>query len=188
MQGDKVTVKWSVENEINMVKYEVEKSQNAKYFSLANTTLVAGKNNGSADYSWLDESLDKGNVFYRVKSISIDGSIKYTAVMKVNIFQSGASFTVYPNPVKGNSINLQIQNQSAGFYQLKMINISGQVVYKGKVSVNSNSISQTLNTGRDMPKGIYQLELKRADEISIVKTIVVQQLALLNTICVIGNQ
>jgi hypothetical protein len=173
-QGEKVSVKWSVENEINMAKYEVEKSENGKDFLLANTTLIAGKTNGTANYLWLDASSDNGNVFYRIKGISIDGSIKYTAVMKVNMLQNGSVFTVYPNPVIGNNIHLQIQNQATGVYQVNMINIAGQVVYNGQVSVNSNSVSQTLNTGSDMPKGIYQLELKSADKTSLVKTIIVQ--------------
>ena len=173
-QGEKVSVKWSVENEINMAKYEVEKSVNGKDFLLANTTLIAGKTNGTANYYWLDASSDNGNVFYRIKGISIDGSIKYTAVMKVNMLQNGSVFTVYPNPIIGNNIHLQIQNQATGVYQVNMINIAGQVVYNGKVSVNSNSVSQTLNTGSDMPKGIYQLELKSADKTSLIKTIVVQ--------------
>ncbi len=172
--GEKIAVKWSVENEINMAKYEVEKSLNGKDFSLANTTLVGVKNNIAANYSWLDESSGIGNIFYRIKSISIDGSIKYTAVMKVSMLQNRASFTVYPNPVKGNNVNLQIQNQAIGVYQVKMINTAGQVVYNSKISVNSNSMSQTLNTGRNMPKGIYQLELKITDNTSLVKTIVVQ--------------
>jgi hypothetical protein len=157
-----------------MAKYEVEKSENGKDFLLANTTLIAGKTNGTANYLWLDASSDNGNVFYRIKGISIDGSIKYTAVMKVNMLQNGSVFTVYPNPVIGNNIHLQIQNQATGVYQVNMINIAGQVVYNGQVSVNSNSVSQTLNTGSDMPKGIYQLELKSADKTSLVKTIIVQ--------------
>jgi hypothetical protein len=173
-QGEKVAVNWSVKNEINIIKYEIEKSLNGKYFSLVNTTLVAGKTSSTSNYLWLDASSDKGNIFYRIKSISIDSSVKYTDVVKVNMLQNGASFTVYPNPVKGNNINLQMQNQATGVYQVKMINIAGQVVYNGKVSVNSNSMSQTLNTGRNMPKGIYQLEFKSADKTSLIKTIVVQ--------------
>ena len=173
-QNSKIAVNWKVENEINMAKYDVERSVDGKDFLLVNTTLVNGTNNISGNYLWLDDSRITGNMFYRIKSVSLSGISKYTAVMKVASMQPGASFTVYPNPVKGNTINLQIENQPTGIYQVKLMNISGQVVYNGKLSVSSNSMSQSLNVGKAMPKGIYQLQVKNADNSTQVKSVMVQ--------------
>jgi hypothetical protein len=85
-----------------------------------------------------------------------------------------ATFTVYPNPATGNKINLQIENQPVGMYQVKLINIAGQVIYTNRVSVNSNSFSLTINPGKEMPKGIYHLQLTSAGNDIQLKRVVVQ--------------
>jgi hypothetical protein len=173
-QAANVTVKWNVENEINITKYEVEKSLNGKDFSVVNTTLAAGKNSLTGKYSWADENPAKTISFYRIKSIGADGSIQYTAVMKVSVIQTAASFAVYPNPVTGNKINLQMENQPTGIYQVNLINIAGQVIYSSRISINSSSLAQAINPDRKMSKGIYHLEITSADNNIQVKKVVVQ--------------
>jgi hypothetical protein len=173
-QAASVMVKWNVENEINIAKYEVEKSLNGKDFSAVNTTLAAGKNSLTGNYSWADENPANGTSFYRIKSIGTDGSGQYTAIIKVSILQSAASFNVYPNPVTGSKVTLQMDNQPAGIYQLKLINNAGQVIYTNRILINSNSLSQTINPGREMPKGIYHLEVTNADNTVQLKKVVVQ--------------
>lgn len=173
-QGEKIEVNWKVENEINMAKYEVEKSVNGTDFSLVNITLVNGTNNISGNYLWLDDSQVTGCNFYRIKGVNLNGSNKYTPVVKVMAGKTGASFTAYPNPVKGNTINLQLVNQPAGIYQVKLMNFAGQVVYTNKLPVSSNSMSQSLNLGTSMLKGIYQLEIKNGENSTQLKKIIVE--------------
>lgn len=173
-QGETVTIKWNVENEINMAKYEVEKSGDAKTFSLLSSRVVKGANNTSASYSCIDESGAKLNTFYRIKSIGNDGSVKYTQVMKVTGLQNLSSFTVYPNPIVGNNINLQLNAQASGTYGVKIINIAGQIVYASKLIVNSNGLTQTIHPDKEMKKGIYQMEITDAQQNVQVKTIMVQ--------------
>lgn len=173
-QGNKVIVDWKVENEINIAKYNVEKSINGKDFTVINTIAVNGLNIVSGNYLWIDNSQAAGNVFYRIKSIDINGSIKYTSILSVKGISSAASITIYPNPVKGNTINLQIANQSAGIYKVKLINNAGQMVYSNKIVTNSNNMSQSIYVGNNVSKGIYQLEVKSADNSTMVKTVMLQ--------------
>jgi hypothetical protein len=172
--GEDVTIRWSVENEINMAKYEVEKSGDAKTFSLLSSRVVKGASNTSASYSCVDESGAKLNTFYRIKSIGNDGSIKYTQVMKISGLQNVSSFTVYPNPIVGNNINYQLNAQASGIYQVKIINIAGQIVYNNKLVANGNGLTQTIHPDKEMKKGIYQMEVRDAQQNVQVKTILVQ--------------
>ncbi|MDB5277205.1 MAG: type sorting protein [Ferruginibacter sp.] len=174
-QAASVLLKWNVENEINISKYEVERSLNGKDFSVVNTTLAAGKNSLTGSYSWADQTPSGNTSFYRIKSIGTDGSdVQYTSVMKVNMLQNDMSFTVYPNPVTANKINLQLANQPAGVYQVKLIDITGQVLYTSRISVNTNSLSQIIDLERKFPKGIYHLGITSPDNNIQVKRIVVQ--------------
>jgi hypothetical protein len=173
-QGENIAVNWKVQNEEDMVKYEVEKSINGKDFTVVNTILVNGTNNGSGNYVWIDDNHVTGNNFYRIKAVNLDGSSKYTTVVRLMPSKAGASFMVYPNPVKGNTINLQFVDQTPGIYQVTLINLTGQVVYTNKLPVTSNSLLQPLNLGTSMLKGMYQLEIKSADNITQVKKIMIQ--------------
>ena len=173
-QGQKIAVKWQVKNEMDIAKYEVEKSTNGTEFSLVNTTQVSSHNSISSDYSWVDDKESSGTNFYRIKIIGLNGISNITPVVKVVASKTGTSFIVYPNPVKGNTINLQIVDQVYGIYQLRLVNSSGQTVYTNKLPVSSNSMLKSINTGTNLPKGVYHLEIKNADKSTEVKTILVQ--------------
>ncbi len=173
-KGEKITVNFKVENETNMTKYEVERSLNGKDFLLVNPTLVNDANNTSGNYLWIDNNHITANIFYRIKTITPKGEIIYSDTVKLPSIQKNPSFMVYPNPLKGSTINLQIQNQQAGIYQVKLMDIFGQVVYTNKLTVSSDNMSLTFNAGKALLKGIYQLEIKNGDNLAQVKTVMVQ--------------
>ena len=105
-QGQRIAVKWQVKNEMDIAKYEVEKSTNGIEFALVNTTNVNNHNAISGDYAWVDDKEASGTNFYRIKSIGLNGTSSVTPFVKVVASKTGAAFIVYPNPVKGNTINL----------------------------------------------------------------------------------
>jgi hypothetical protein len=49
-------VDWTVENEVNISKYEVEKSIDGVNYSKVNSTLAIGANNTTTNYKWLDQN------------------------------------------------------------------------------------------------------------------------------------
>ncbi|MEO5892864.1 MAG: T9SS type A sorting domain-containing protein [Ferruginibacter sp.] len=176
LQSNKIVVEWKVENEINIEKYEVERSDNGINFSSVSEASVNKQNGAVRGYSWVDNSPVTGNNFYRVKSVDLDGSKKYSLVVKVTRVKANAgSITIYPNPIKGNMVNLQFTNQSTGIYQVRLINNNGQVVYTGRLPVNSNNISQTIFTRKKLSGGIYQLEIKAPDNTINVQQAIVQE-------------
>ena len=174
--NNKISVEWKVESEINVTRYEVERSVTGSDFTKVNTLYVNGTNNPSNSYAALDESPATGNNFYRIKSVDKDGSKKYSPIVKVVIGKAGTgSITIYPNPIKGSVINLQFTNQQAGIYQVRLISNNGQMVYSNRLSINSSNISQSLNTSKDLRAGIYQIEIIKPDNTIEIQKAVVQQ-------------
>ena len=95
--GD-IAVEWKVENESNMVEYEVEKSTDGNKFSKAATTPAL---NGAANqYSWLDKNPVTGYNYYRIRSVDKNGKTSYTQVVKVNISTGIPIISIYPNPIE----------------------------------------------------------------------------------------
>lgn len=155
-----IAVEWRVENEINMIKYDVEKSGDGVTFTYANTTTVTGSNNISNNYSWLDVNGVNGNNFYRIKSYDRSGAVKYSATVKVAMGNIAGGFNVYPNLITGNVIKVVINNQPAGVYQLSLTNISGQTILVQRVKTSGGNSVESIDTGNKLPAGIYQLEMR----------------------------
>lgn len=174
-EGEKITVNFKVENETNLAKYEVEKSLNGNEFLVTNPSLVNKTSNTAGNYLWMDDSHSTCNIFYRIKNVSPRGTVTYSSIVKVPAIEKSASFMVFPNPLKGNIINLQIQNQQGGLYHIKIMNIYGQVVYTNKLTVTNDNMSLSFNTSTPLLKGIYQVEIKNAaNNVTQVKNVMVQ--------------
>jgi hypothetical protein len=160
VQNSKVAVEWKVENEINIAKYEIESSTNGTQFSNAGSVQVVSEYNSYNTYSWFDVTPAKGANFYRIKIYDNNGETKYSSIVKAVISQTeNSSISIYPNPVKGTSINVLLSNQSKGEYQVKLINISGQVLYSGKIATNSGNSVLAVNIPSKLIPGMYQLEV-----------------------------
>lgn len=155
-----IAVEWKVENELNMVKYDVEKSTDEIVFAWVNTTKVKSVNNPFNNYGWLDINAVPGNNFYRIKSYNLSGEIKYSSIVKVAIEKSPAGFSIFPNPVTGNIINLVMTNEPAGIYHLKLTNATGQVIFVKTVLGNGANSSHLLKTATKLTPGIYELKIK----------------------------
>ena len=157
-----IMVEWSVENERNMQQYEVEKSIDGVSFT--SRTIVIANNANTAHYRWLDANAVSGYNYYRIKSVSLNGEIHYSFVVKVLEGGPGRQeIIVYPNPVTDGRINLQLNNMPAGSYGLKLFNAAGQVVFSKQVMHQQGSSSESIYSKAGLAKGIYQLEVTKPD-------------------------
>jgi len=171
--GAQIRVCWNVKDEKTTTKYEVEKSINGVDFILVSTTLVTVSNVTKGNYCWLDGHTAPGSNYYRIKGINVDGTSKYTDLVKVLVPLTPVSFSVYPNPVKNHSINLKFINQAVGMFEVKLTNINGVVVYKIKIFISSNNMVLQLNIA-SVRIGLYALAVTNAANAIKVQKLIVQ--------------
>lgn len=170
-QGKNIAVEWNVENEINISKYDVEKSADGRNFNKVNETPAKGRN---STYNWLDEKVINGDNFYRIKSYGNDGKTQQSKTVKININKgSGGTFTIYPNPVSDGTIGLQMKNADAGVYSIKLINQLGQVVDKSILNHSGGTATQSFKLPGEPGDGVYQLEIISPNNKSTVLKILV---------------
>ena len=167
---DNTRLTWKNENESEVDYYEIQKATGGNNFVAVGNV----KSSGLSDYSWVDNKISTGKIYYRIKAVSFDGSFYYSATLSVKQNSTAMNVQVTPNPVRDGVINVVLNNLSAGKYQLKIINNSGGTIESKTIEIRDerNTIqSFTLPAGSS--KGLYYLRLE-GDGLKINKTILIQ--------------
>jgi hypothetical protein len=172
-QDKGIEVEWEAMTETNVEKYEVEKSVDLRAFDKVFTTAAKPVTATGNTYNWLDNNATDGNNFYRIKMTDKTGTTSYSAVVSVNMKNSKSSVTVYPNPITGNTIGLQLTGIPEGQYKVDISNLSGQNVSRSILQHGGASGTQIITLKQKLPAGKYLLQLAN-DQTSITKTILVQ--------------
>ena len=154
-----IAVKWKVENEVNINKYEVERSADGRTFTSILTNAASAPSNGSAAYSKNDLSPLVADNYYRIKAISNDGTVSYSEIVKVSNDQLAPAIAVYPNPVVNKKLQLRFTNQQPGKFQLTLSNKLGQQVYTGSVTLGAANSLETVQLPSKLAQGVYQLTI-----------------------------
>jgi hypothetical protein len=167
-QNSGIAVEWNTQSESSMLQYEVEKSASGSNFVKVNIT--APKSGSSNTYNWLDAAPFSGTNYYRIKAISLNGEVKYSSIVVVKLNSKNSTIVAYPNPVKGNTIQLQLANMEKGNYSVSLINALGQQVWTKVVNHIGGSSNQTINIG-NIASGMYELRIINGQTINTQKLI-----------------
>lgn len=155
-----IRLAWLATGESDVRNYIVEHSASGRDFTGRQTITSLG--DGNHTYSWTDTDPLAGANYYRVKCISRDGRITYSAVVLINWTGAGtASFRIFPNPVAGNNFTLAINSLEAGQYHLYIFNTAGQVLYSDIIIHNGNASSAVINLPPVISGGTYCVMMMR---------------------------
>jgi len=136
--------------------FDVERSADGVHF-----TVVHSEPAGVDSYNWKDMNPMAGNNYYRIHNPDPSDKASYSNKVKLVLDKtiSGRSITVFPNPVKDGLMNLRLQNLSAGNYQLKLYNNSGQQVMSRSLNHTGAADIEGVKLPSGISKGIYKLEV-----------------------------
>jgi len=154
-----IQVEWISQNQLNIDRFEVEKSIDAFHFKRVSSVAARGNNIETEYYGWFDVNPIFGNSYYRIKFVEKSGEIKYTAVVKVIITGGEEEFDVYPNPVKGNIININLKNIERGKYNFFLYDNIGQLVYSALIAHNGGEATYKVPVPARIGKGSYKLKI-----------------------------
>ncbi|MBP9097554.1 MAG: T9SS type A sorting domain-containing protein [Ferruginibacter sp.] len=158
--GNKVLLKWNTENEINMLRFDVEKSVDGiNFYRIDEKAAIEGYRNS---YQSTDPNVVNGINFYRLKMFNKDGSYRYSHTVTVD-YTAYEPFTIFPNPAHD---IIKIQS-GKNYSEIQIFTITGVQVsrYKRTVSDKYNI------TG--LQQGVYLVKLTGLNG-SIVQKLVVE--------------
>jgi hypothetical protein len=149
---------WSTADEENVAHFEIERSYDGRDF--VSLGQLPAQNQPWAVYEFRDQAAKNNELYYRIKSQDIDGSISYSPVRDLQ--RAGRNDitlgSLFPNPA-ATSINVTIIGNENIPVQWKVINALGQVVKAGVEQLSTSINSQTISVA-ELPTGWYRFYLE----------------------------
>lgn len=165
-----INVEWKTTNEVNLVAYEVERSDNGVNFVKVAQTKPTGTTTSINDYLWFDASPKSGYNYYRIKSVNKDGSFQFSTVKRVLIDKAGNAFNIYPNPIRNGNFQVEVSNLLSGKYTINLYNLAGQVIVNKVVDHNGGTLIYKISAD-NLPSGLYKTIIGNQN-ISITKNLI----------------
>jgi hypothetical protein len=146
-----VNVRWDVGDEVDVKEYQVERSTTGGSFS----TIGIVDAHKKSVYSYTDQSAKAAVLYYRIKSVDLNGATKYSGIIKVN---GNSSFSnelkVYPSPAQS-QITLQ-HNQLFANAKVTISTMDGRLL---KTVTPGAGVSNTMVDLSGIAAGMYVLRV-----------------------------
>jgi hypothetical protein len=129
LTGNRIQVKWNLDDERGVDQYEVLRSFGSNDFVSIQSLLPKG----DSVYSFTDSLLQPGIEYrYSIAVLSKFGGKCYSDI-RITTTDGLKKYSLYPNPSSG-KINLRLSNYS-GMVKLTVTNVLGRLVYSKKMNV-----------------------------------------------------
>jgi hypothetical protein len=156
-----VQLNWITDSEINNDFFTLERSNDGKAFFEIGRKKGAGNSATRLYYSSIDEQPLKGISYYRLKQTDFDGKYTYSHIESVYFDESKIieGLKVYPNPSKGNDVNIELVSDLIQKAYITLRNSLGQELTNDTFDVDKGPNRYTLNYSM-FTEGIYFLEIR----------------------------
>jgi len=163
--GENNLLQWQTAQEINLDRFEVERSLDGREFK-----TIGKMNAGLSNYNFTDDKPIGGKNYYRLKMIDKDGNFEYSP-MRI-ITRHSFYVNVYPLPAKG-KLNIQIKSSKTEKAEISITDVSGKILITNTLSITTGVNSSSINI-QSLDKGAYFLKVITSETIETRKIIVGQ--------------
>lgn len=167
-------LKWVVEDEINIDRYEVMRSSNGIDFEKAG--IVSAVNSSVQHvYNFIDRDLQDNLYYYKLSIIEKGSGSKFSEIVIVrrNNLEQAIKMKVFPNPVR-KSFTLAFENNITGTLTVRLVSLNGKEVWKQVVNT-IGVLNVILDLGsKSIPSGVYMLQVVTKGKEGVIKVVVQQ--------------
>jgi hypothetical protein len=157
-KGQLNELNWSISTEAVVKTYEVEYSTDGIHFTKVGEVMGKNQSSASFNYSYTDKiNNNNTRVYYRIKTVDIDGRYEYSIVVPVDQQINKAKIFLYPNPAR-ESFRIRLASATNGVVQVNIFDQGGRLMRTEKVTlVNATEISQRTD---GLPAGNYMISVE----------------------------
>lgn len=150
--------KWQTTNEVNVNRYEVERSGTGIGFEYVGST-IAKNNNLINNYTFTDYAPLQGISYYRLKMVDNDGIFNYSNIVKIDRKATINNIAVWPNPAIS-----YLNIYTASTQKFVIFDISGRQKHNGLLNSGINKLFL-----KNWAPGVYFIKTDTGDTIQFVK-------------------
>jgi beta-glucanase (GH16 family) len=161
-----VAITWTTTAEINNDHFIIEKSVNGNQFTLLANVAARNATANMASYSLTDQQPVNGLNYYRLTQVDKDGRFTIYGVKTVQVQGKNAGIIVYPNPVKGNIVQVVLPTNAVQALKVQLLNITGKLVYSGKLLPTANTLQLSLSA--KPAAGVYMLSVEGYSPVKLI--------------------
>jgi choice-of-anchor B domain-containing protein len=154
-EDNKVRLEWTTASEENSAYFEIERSTDGIDFEVIGKVEAMGRSTEKVEYLTYDDAPFKGDNYYRLKQVDLDGKFEYSEI--VSVFFSTALVEVYPTFINAEQTLNVLFSESISDLQFSLYNIQGQLLASHLLSGNEGEEMQ-LPIG-DLANGTYILHV-----------------------------
>ena len=124
-----VYLTWETENSINNSRFDIERSADGANFSAIGVVPDKGgvdNSAGGAVYSFTDPHPAKGNNFYRIRQVDIDGKYSWSSVVEFSIGSVSSVIHLQSNPVTDEAI--LVNNDQLLVRRMQVVDVAGRIL------------------------------------------------------------
>jgi GEVED domain/Secretion system C-terminal sorting domain len=173
INNEKVELEWRVENESDILHYEVQRSAGSMVW---NTVAIVNAQNipGALQYQATDNAPLKGNSLYRLRIVSSTSQPdKFSTIRPINITIGEMEVQVLSSPVK-EQLQLQVTTDKEGLAQIQVFDVSGRLVVNTSKEIIAGTSQLFIADVKSWKDGMYIVVMKKGDEKEAVKFSVVK--------------
>ncbi len=160
---DQSLLTWATASEVNNSGFIIERSAEARSWKEIGFMQGNGTQSQQSDYRFVDAHPAKGDNFYRLKQLDIDGTFEYSQVQLVR-FDKAHQLQIVPNPTNANFVIKGLRGNNT----IAMANVAGQVL----VNTRAEGVGEKTIQVSHLPAGTYFVTVVNDDGSSEVHKVV----------------
>lgn len=152
--------------------FEVQRSTDGIRFTPVGTITEANGTTSAKTFSLADGAPLAGRNYYRLKYQETGGPVLYSRVIYL-VFDAAGKPVVYPNPLRGNFINIDFVKPLSGEAELRLVNAAGVEVSRQKTKL-TNQREWQVTKAANLRAGTYILSVTLDGKQNFATTITVE--------------
>jgi hypothetical protein len=173
-QGNDARVEWTVAQELNASHYLVERSTNGITFQTAGKVTAFGTTAVEQRYTFTDVNAAEAGtqVWYRIRSVDVDGSMGLTRAVAVNFTNASAALSLVaaPSPFR-QSLSLIASGLTAGDYTLTINDLQGRTVVSRRIALAEGTATIAISEAASLAQGSYSLTLTGTNNTATIRVV-----------------
>lgn len=167
-EGD-VILNWTTATELNNQMFEIERRSEEGQYIMIGYVNGHGTTTEPQEYTYIDNTVETGTFFYRLKQIDFDGRYEYSDEIEVEVL-GPLTFGLdqnYPNPFNP-STNIKYSVPETGSVKLSIYNALGEEVAVLVNGIVQAGFYEVTFDASNLPSGAYYYRLQ-SDNLNQVK-------------------